>query len=165
MSMLFSGKFIVFALIVLTGVVGALFIFMGPKALQTNPGVFHLGIRYADEFGIEFTRYPKGGPGAVLEIIGSKGQIVERFDGLVMGRNLIPIDTNKFQENTYRLKISSNDYHTQVIPAHLKNKTFSPTTDATALNLGQNTSDTHYDFSFRDNLLGVRLYPLKYSVD
>ena len=103
--MLFSGKFIVFALIVLTGVVGALFIFMGPKALQTNPGVFHLGIRYADEFGIEFTRYPKGGPGAVLEIIDSKGQIVERFDGLVMGRNLIPIDTNKFQENTYRLKI------------------------------------------------------------
>ena len=159
--MLFNGKFIVFALIVLTGVVGALFIFMGPKALQTNPGVFHLGIRYADEFGIEFTRYPKGGPGAVLEIIDSKGQIIERFDGLVMGRNLIPIDTIKFQENTYRLKVSSNDYHTQIIPAHLKNKTFSPTADA----IRQNTSDTQYDFSFRDNLLGVRLYPLEYSVD
>ena len=160
-----SGKLIVLALVILTCIVGALFVYIGPKALETHPGVFHLGIRFADEFGIEFTRYPKGGPGAVLEIIDSKGQIVERFDGLVMGRNLIPIDTIKFQENTYRLKISSNDYRTQVIPAHLKNKTFSPTADATMLNLRQNTSDTQYDFSFRDNLLGVRLYPLKYSVD
>ena len=67
--MMFSGKFVVFSLIVLTGIVGALFIYMGPKALQTNPGVFHIGIRYADEFGIEFTRYPKGGPGATLEIL------------------------------------------------------------------------------------------------
>ena len=160
-----SGKLIVLALIILTGVVGAMFIYIGPKALQTNPGVFHLGIRYADEFGIEFTRYPKGGPGAVLEIIDSNSQIVDRFDGLVMGRNLIPIDTTKFQENTYFLKISSNDYYSQIIPANLKNKTFSPTTDAIELNNDQSVSDTYFDFSFRDNLLGVRLYPLECSVD
>ena len=159
MSMMFSGKFVVFALIILTGVVGALFIYIGPKALETNPGVFHLGIRYADEFGIEFTRYPKGGPGAVLEIINSKGEIIEQFEGLVMGRNLIPIDSTKFPESNYRLKISANDYHSQIIPAQLENKTFLPTADATTLNQSLDNPNAVYDFSFRDNLLGVRLYP------
>jgi hypothetical protein len=159
MSMMFSGKFVVFALIILTSVVGALFIYMGPKALKTNPGVFHLGIRYADEFGIEFTRYPKGGPGAVLEIINSKGQSIERFEGLVMGRNLIPIDGTKFPDKTYSLKISANDYHAQIIPAQLENKTFSPTADAATLNESLDDPNANYDFSFRDNLLGVRLYP------
>lgn len=158
--MMFSGKFVVFALIILTGVVGALFIYIGPKALETNPGVFHLGIRYADEFGIEFTRYPKGGPGAVLEIINSKGETIEQFEGLVMGRNLIPIDSTKFLENNYRLKLSANDYHTQIIPAQLKNKTFSPTADAATLNQSLDDPNANYDFNFRDNLLGVRLYPL-----
>ena len=99
--MMFSGKFVVFSLIVLTGIVGALFIYMGPKALQTNPGVFHIGIRYADEFGIEFTRYPKGGPGATLEIINSEGELIGRFDKLVMGRNLIPIDSTQYSAGNY----------------------------------------------------------------
>lgn len=158
--MIFSGKFIVFALIVLTSVVGALFIYMGPKALQTNPGVFHLGIRYADEFGMEFTRYPKGGPGAILEIVDSKGIMIERFERLIIGRNLIPIDITKYPEDTYNLKISANDYHTQIIPAQLKNKTFSPLADASTLNQRQDDSSNYYDFSFKDNLLGIRLYPL-----
>ena len=79
MSMMFNGKFVVLSLFVLTGIVGALFVYIGPKALQTNPGVFHLGIRYADEFSMEFTRHPKGGPGALLEIIDSMGQTIERF--------------------------------------------------------------------------------------
>ena len=52
MSMMFNGKFVVLSLFVLTGIVGALFVYIGPKALQTNPGVFHLGIRYADEYGM-----------------------------------------------------------------------------------------------------------------
>ena len=158
--MMFSGKFVVFSLIVLTGIVGALFIYMGPMALKTNPGVFHLGIRYADEFGIEFTRYPKGGPGATLEIINSKGELIGRFDKLVMGRNLIPIDSTKYKEGTYRLRISANDYQVQIIPAQLEHKTFSPTSDALTLNQGNHNTGTYYDFSFRENLLGVRLYPL-----
>ena len=158
--MIFSGKFVVFSLIVLTSAIGALFIYMGPKALETNPGVFHLGIRYADEFGIEFTRYPKGGPGAVLEIIDSTGQLIERFDGLVMGRNLIPIDSSKFQEDIYRLKISAKDYYSQTITAELEGKIFSPTVDVLTLNQEQDDFSERYDFSFRDNLLGVRLYPM-----
>ena len=158
--MMFSGKFIVFLLIVLTGIVGALFIYIGPKALQTNPGVFHLGIRYADEFGIEFTRYPKGGPGATLEIISSKGELIGRFDKLIIGRNLIPIDSTQYSAGNYLLRISANDYQLQSIPAQLENKTFSPTSDAQTLNQENNSQDIYYDFSFRDNLLGVRLYPL-----
>ena len=158
--MMFSGKFIVFLLIVLTGIVGALFIYIGPKALQTNPGVFHLGIRYADEFGIEFTRYPKGGPGATLEIISSKGELIGRFDKLIIGRNLIPIDSTQYSAGNYLLRISANDYQLQSIPAQLEHKTFSPTSDAQTLNQENNSQDIYYDFSFRDNLLGVRLYPL-----
>ena len=158
--MMFSGKFVVFSLIVLTGIVGTLFIYMGPKALQTNPGVFHLGIRYADEFGIEFTRYPKGGPGATLEIISSKGELIGRFDKLIIGRNLIPIDSTQYSSGNYLLRISANDYQLQSIPAQLENKTFSPTSDAQTLNQENNSQDIYYDFSFRDNLLGVRLYPL-----
>ena len=158
--MMFNGKFVVFSLIVLTGIVGALFIYMGPKALQTNPGVFHLGIRYADEFGIEFTRYPKGGPGATLEIISSEGELIGLFDKLVMGRNLIPIDSTQYSAGNYLLRISANDYQVQIIPAQLENKTFSPTSDATTLNQKNSIKDIYYDFSFRDNLLGVRLYPL-----
>ena len=158
--MMFSGKFVVFSLIVLTGIVGALFIYMGPKALQTNPGVFHIGIRYADEFGIEFTRYPKGGPGATLEIISSEGELVGRFDKLVMGRNLIPIDSTQYSVGNYLLRISANEYQVQRIPAQLEHKTFSPTFDASTLNQENGNKDIYYDFSFRDNLLGVRLYPL-----
>ena len=158
--MMFSGKFVVFSLIVLTGIVGALFIYMGPKALQTNPGVFHIGIRYADEFGIEFTRYPKGGPGASLEIISSEGELIGRFDKLVMGRNLIPIDSTQYSAGNYLLRISANDYKVQSIPAKLEHKTFLPIFDAQRLNQENLDKDIYYDFSFRDNLLGVRLYPL-----
>lgn len=158
--MMFSGKFVVFSLIVLTGIVGALFIYMGPKALQTNPGVFHIGIRYADEFGIEFTRYPKGGPGATLEIISSEGELIGRFDKLVMGRNLIPIDSTQYSAGNYLLRISANDYQVQSIPAQLEHKTFAPTSHASTLNQENDNKDIYYDFSFRDNLLGVRLYPL-----
>ena len=157
---MFNGKYIVFSLFVLTGIVGALFIYMGPKALQTNPGVFHLGVRYADEFGVEFTRYPKGGPGATLEIISSKGELVGRFDKLVMGRNLIPIDSTQYVAGNYLLRVSATDYQVQSIPAQLEHKTFSPTSDAPTLNQENDNTGTYYDFSFRDNLLGVRLYPL-----
>ena len=157
---MFNGKYIVFSLFGLTGIVGALFIYMGPKALQTNPGVFHLGVRYADEFGVEFTRYPKGGPGATLEIICSKGKLVGRFDKLVMGRNLIPIDSTQYVAGNYLLRVSATDYQVQSIPAQLEHKTFSPTSDAPTLNQENDITGTYYDFSFRDNLLGVRLYPL-----
>ena len=157
---MFNGKYIVFSLFALTGIVGALFIYMGPKALQTNPGVFHLGVRYADEFGVEFTRYPKGGPGATLEIISSKGELVERFEKLVMGRNLIPIDSTQYVAGNYLLRVSATDYQIQSIPAQLEHKTFSPISDAPTLNQENNNTGTYYDFSFRDNLLGVRLYPL-----
>ena len=157
---MFNGKYIVYSLFCLTGIVGALFIYLGPKTLQTNPGVFHLGIRYADEFGIEFTRYPKGGPGATLEIICPKGELVGRFDKLVMGRNLIPIDSTQYVAGNYLLRVSATDYQVQSIPAQLEHKTFSPTSDATTLNQENDNTGTYYDFSFRDNLLGVRLYPL-----
>ena len=158
--MMFSGKFVVFSLIVLTSIVGALFIYMGPKALETNPGVFHLGIRYADEFGIEFTRYPKGGPGATLEIINSRGELIGHYDKLVMGRNLIPIDSTQYTEGDYILRISANDYKIQSIPAQFEHKTFSPIFGAQTLKQENRNQSNSYDYSFRDNLLGVRLYPL-----
>ncbi len=164
MSMMFNGKFVVLSLFVLTGIVGALFVYIGPKALQTNPGVFHLGIRYADEFGMEFTRHPKGGPGALLEIIDSLGQTIERFEGLVIGRNLIPIDASRLSQDSYLLRVSANGYHQQVIPAKLINKTLSPTMDSMTLNEDSESIEDFYDFTFKDNLLGIRLYPISSSV-
>ena len=56
MSMIFKGKIIVFTLFLLTTVMGALFIYFGPKAIETNPGVLHLGIRYSDEFSVDFPK-------------------------------------------------------------------------------------------------------------
>ena len=59
MSMIFNGKFIVICLFLATSCIGFMFIRLGPTALKSSPGVFHLGIRYADETSISFTKYPK----------------------------------------------------------------------------------------------------------
>ena len=47
--MIIRGKYVVFSLMLLTTIVGALFVYLGPKTLKTSPGVLHLGVRYSDE--------------------------------------------------------------------------------------------------------------------
>ena len=85
------GPFVVVLLLTLTGVVGTLFIALGPQATERSPGVIHVGVRYANEMSIEFNRYGKTGPGATIELIASGGGIAYTFENLKIGRNLVPL--------------------------------------------------------------------------
>ena len=118
--MMFKGKFVVLALLFLTGGVGALFIALGPKALKTSPGVFHLGIRYADELTMDFTQHPKGGPGARLQIFDSEGKRVLEQGAMQIGRNLIPLDRKQLIDgNDFLLQIHADGYRPLYIPANI----------------------------------------------
>ena len=149
--MIFKGKHIVFSLFLLTAIIGASFIYFGPKALQTNPGVLHLGIRYADEFSIDFTRFPKGGPGAVLEIYDQNRILIDRHENLSMGRNLIPIDPKKFKDTLYSLHISSPSYKSVYIEVQNQNRILS----------ARNNHTEKENVLIEPNLLGVRLEPIE----
>lgn len=153
--MMFKGKLVVLALVLLTAVVGALFVTLGPKALKTSPGVLHLGIRYADERSMDFTRHPKGGPGARLKILDAKGkQVLEQRD-MQIGRNLIPIDRERLIEGAdYLLQIDAEGYKGLSIPATLSGRSLNPAPQISP------SSQEHRDYSFESNLLGVRLYPV-----
>lgn len=166
MSMMFKGKFVVLALVLLTAVVGALFVTLGPKALKTSPGVFHLGIRYADELSMDFTRHPKGGPGARLQIFDAEGrQVLEQLD-LPIGRNLIPLNREQLIEGAdYLLQIDAEAYTSLYIPATLSGRSLNPAPERTMewINRGWLEADSadpkHRDYRFQANQLGVRLYP------
>ena len=151
MSMIFKGKYIVFSLFLLTAIIGASFIYLGPKALQTNPGVLHLGIRYADEFSIDFTRFPKGGPGAVLEIYDENQVLIDRYENLSMGRNLIPIDPEKFKHRLYSFHISAPSYKSVQIEVQNQNRILSAI----------NNHTEKENVLIEPNLLGVRLEPIE----
>lgn len=148
--MIFKGKHIVFFLFLLTAAIGAMFIYLGPKAIQSNPGVLHLGIRYSDEFTVDFTRFPKGGPGAVLEIYDLSGQIVQQHRDLSMGRNLIPIHSEKYKDHLYTIKISAPSYKSVRIQAQNIHRTLIPAEDFVESE----------QILFEPNLIGVRLKPL-----
>lgn len=166
MSMMFTGKFVVLTLVLLTAVVGALFVSLGPKALKTSPGVFHLGIRYADERSIEFTRHPKGGPGARLQIFDAKGHRVLEQKALQIGRNLIPLDRERLIDGAdYLLQIDAKGYKGLCIPATLSGRSMNPASEHAMKWIARgwpdvnSTASEHRDYRFQANQLGVRLYP------
>ena len=101
-----KGNHVVAALIILTCTVGGLFIVLGPKATEKNPGVLHVGIRFADERSIEFTRFSLGGPGARIEFINNKGVVMYHYDNLKIGRNLVPIEPDNLPSGRYLARLS-----------------------------------------------------------
>ena len=164
--MMFKGKFVVLALLFLTGGVGALFIALGPNALKTSPGVFHLGIRYADELTMDFTQHPKGGPGARLQIFDSEGKRVLEQGAMQIGRNLIPLDRKQLIDgNDFLLQIHADGYRPLYIPATLSGRSLypAPEDETQWIARGWQEIDSedpeHRDYRFQANLLGVRLYP------
>lgn len=166
MSMMFNGKFVVLSLVLLTAAVGALFVGLGPKALKTSPGVFHLGIRYADELSVDFTRHPKGGPGARLQIFDTEGRQVLEQGAMRIGRNLIPLDRERLIEHAdYLLQIDAEGYQRLCIPATLSGRNLQPAPEQSIkwVSLGWNHANSdspeRSDYRFEANLLGVRLYP------
>lgn len=148
MSMIFKGKYIVFSLFLLTSIFGSLFIYMGPKVLETSPGVLQLGIRFSDEFSVAFTQHPKGGPGASLEIFDSEGRLIASHTKLIVGRNLIPIDQDLYNSQIYTFKISSPGYETVILKAENDSRLFNPLDGCEMPN----------DVSFKPNLLGMKLH-------
>ncbi len=115
-----KGKYVVFTLFLLTGIVGALFILLGPRATERSPGVLHLGVRYADEMTIAFTQYPKGGPGAMLELLNAAGEKVFAFENLKIGRNLVPIQG--IPTGDYTARLTAPGYRTRELPVRIEGR-------------------------------------------
>ena len=109
-SLIIPGAYIVICLIVLTGIVGSMFIYLGPKATEKSPGVLHVGIRYSNENTIDFLRYGKKGPGARIEFIAEDGSIPYSVDNLSTRRNLIPI--KNLADGLYTVRLSAEEFHT-----------------------------------------------------
>jgi hypothetical protein len=142
------GKYVAFGLVLFTALVGSLFIYLGPKATEKTPGILHVGIRYANEHMIEFTQYPKTGPGAQIEFIAKDGSIPHRVERLAMGRNLVPI--SHLSNGRYTLRLSSEDYQSVELIMIAEGRMLNPPKDA-------NFADgTHADY----NMVGVRFVPL-----
>ena len=146
-----KGNHVVAALIVLTCIVGGLFIVLGPKATEKNPGVLHVGIRFADERSIEFTRFSLGGPGARIEFINNKGELSYQYDNLKIGRNLVPIEPDNLPSGPYIARLSADEYkrvHVQVI---IDGRMLNPISNEKISN------NVRVDY----NMIGVRFEPLK----
>lgn len=146
-----KGKYIVFILVALTGIVGGLFIVLGPEATEKNPGVLHVGIRYSDEMSMAFTRYPKGGPGATIRFLDASGQVAYEFENLKTGRNLVPIGPDRIPEGLYTAEISADGYLPRQLPVVVEGRMLNPPKDAD-YEIG-----THADY----NMVGVRLEPIE----
>lgn len=138
-----KGKYVAIILVVLTGIVGALFIYLGPRATEKNPGVIHVGIRYIDEMTIDFTHYPKGGPGATIELIAPDGSIAYTFERLTIGRNLMPLQG--VPDGPYLARLSAPDYQTVDVPIIVEGRMINPPKGA------EFSPGTHADY----NMIGV----------
>ena len=143
-----KGKYVAIILVLLTGIVGSLFIYLGPKATEKNPGVVHIGIRYLDEMTIAFTHYPKGGPDAKIEFVAEDGTIAYTFENLRTGRNLMPLQG--IPNGPYTARLSATDYKTVNVPIIVEGRMINPPRDA------EFQPGTHADY----NMIGVRFDPI-----
>jgi len=145
-----KGNYVVAALIVLTCFVGGLFIVLGPKATEKNPGVLHVGIRFADERSIEFTRFSLGGPGARIEFINNKGELLYHYDNLKIGRNLVPIEPDNLPSGRYLARLSADEYKSVDFQVIIEGRMLNP---APSEKLSKNVR-------VRYNMIGVRFESL-----
>ena len=109
-----KGGLVVALLLLLTGIVGTLFIVLGPKATEKSPGVIHIGVRYANERSLEFNQYGKTGPGAKVEIVAPDGKVAYTHEKLQIGRNLMPL--KDILDGHYMARLSAPGYKTREIP-------------------------------------------------
>ena len=138
------GAYIVVCLIVLTGIVGSMFIYLGPQATEKSPGVLHVGIRYSNENTIDFLRYGKKGPGARIEFIADDGSVHYSFENLSIGRNLIPI--KNLTDGLYTVRLSADGFYTVELPMVAEGRMLNPPRDA------EFAPGTYADY----NMIGVR---------
>ncbi|MFP4069288.1 MAG: hypothetical protein ACLFVC_03820, partial [Opitutales bacterium] len=144
---------VVLGLLLLTGVVGSLFMLLGPKALETNPGVLHVGVRYLDERSMAFTRHPKGGPGARLDFVAPDGSVPYSHEALKIGRNLVPIGPEQLPPGPYTARLSAPGYRSVELPVVIEGRMLNPAPKA------ELPPHSHADY----NMLGVRFQPAEDS--
>ena len=120
----FKGSLVVYLLLMLTALVGGLFIVLGPKATERSPEVVHIGIRYANERSFEFNQYGKNGPGAKIELVTADSKIVYTYSNLRIGRNLMPL--KDVADGTYNAKFSAPGYKTREVPIIVQGRMINP---------------------------------------
>lgn len=143
------GRFVVVLLLVLTGVVGTLFIALGPQATERSPGVVHVGVRYANEMSFEFNQYGKAGPGAMIELVAPDGAIAYTLESLNIGRNLVPLQD--VPSGPYTARLSAPGYKKREVPVIVEGRMLNPPKNTTL------EDGTIADF----NMIGVRFEPIK----
>jgi hypothetical protein len=119
-----KGGLVVALLILLTGIVGGLFIVLGPKATERSPGVIHIGVRYANERSLEFNQYGKNGPGATIELIAPDGRAVYFYENLRIGRNLMPL--KDVSNGPYIARLSAPGYKSREVPIIVEGRMINP---------------------------------------
>ena len=123
-----KGGLVVALLLLLTGIVGTLFIVLGPKATEKSPGVIHIGVRYANERSLEFNQYGKSGPGATIEIVAPDGKIAYTHKKLQIGRNLMPL--KDIPNGHYTARLSAPGYVSKELPIAVEGRMINPPKDA-----------------------------------
>ena len=139
-----NGGLVAALLLLLTGIVGTLFIVLGPQATEKSPGVIHIGVRYANERSLEFDQHGKNGPGATIEIVAADGKVAFTHENLQIGRNLMPL--KDIPNGHYTARLSAPGYETRELPIIVEGRMLNPPKDAKL-----------EDGSIADyNLIGVR---------
>ena len=123
-----KGGLVVALLLLLTGIVGTLFIVLGPQATEKSPGVIHIGVRYANERSLEFNQYGKNGPGATIEIVAPDGKVAYMHENLQIGRNLMPL--KDIPNGLYMARLSAPGYLTRELPIIVEGRMLNPPKDA-----------------------------------
>ena len=119
-----KGGLVVALLLLLTGIVGTLFIVLGPQATEKSPGVIHIGVRYANERSLEFNQYGKNGPGATIEIVAADGKVAYTHENLQIGRNLMPL--KDIPNGHYTARLSAPGYETRELPIIIEGRMINP---------------------------------------
>ena len=123
-----KGGLVVALLLLLTGIVGTLFIVLGPQATEKSPGVIHIGVRYANERSLEFNQYGKNGPGATIEIVAPDGKVAYTHEKLQIGRNLMPL--KDIPNGHYTARLSAPGYVSKELPIIVEGRMINPPKDA-----------------------------------
>ena len=123
-----KGGLVVALLLLLTGIVGTLFIVLGPQATENSPGVIHIGVRYANERSLEFNQYGKNGPGATIEIVAADGKVAYTHEKLQIGRNLMPL--KDIPNGHYIARLSAPGYVSRELPIIVEGRMINPPKDA-----------------------------------
>ena len=122
-----KGGLVVALLLLLTGIVGTLFIVLGPQATEKSPGVIHIGVRYANERSLEFNQYGKSGPGATIEIVAPDGKVAYTHENLQIGRNLMPL--KDIPNGRYMARLSAPGYVSRELPIIVEGRMINPPKD------------------------------------